>query len=130
MTKHLIIVLAIFMLSCQNSQSELIEVKVLEVTKFKSEMTELKDSVEFYFDKILAIKNIDGHPDTVPIILKQKVKYLEAEINTKIVSFPKVAKEIGLSQEEYDKVILDIDSLFTSMTLKYSKIKEMGYEIE
>lgn len=70
----------------------------------------------------------DGHTNNVPKVLQQKVESLETEINKRIVSFPTIAKEIELSQEEYEQVIADLDSLYAPMMLKYDKMKKMGYK--
>lgn len=43
MFKHSLIAFSTFMISCQNNHADIKEEKILQVTKFKLEMTDLKD---------------------------------------------------------------------------------------
>lgn len=107
-----------------------ITVKQKTISDFKSEMTLLCDSSNYYFD--FALTELDKGKNTNEISAKitPKIKFFESQLDQTSRAFQKKATDAGLTDQEYQKTFDDLKEVIKPMQYKNEKLRMRGIEIK
>lgn len=105
------------------------EEQIEKLDEFKQHMLSYRDSSLHYFDK--AINEFSTTGDTQTVSIKYSPALLKYEYKTDSLSrfFHLKLTDYGLSQEDYNKAMQEIQSEFKVVMLKFNEFRSLGLDI-
>lgn len=100
------------------------------IQEFKNEIKVLCDSSNYYFDLGLDALENGQEPNEIGERINPKLKNFERQLDAKTREFQETASDLGLTENEYEKVFDDLSEYIQPMTQKHRQLKEKGVEIE
>jgi len=101
-----------------------------QIEHFKSEMKKLNDSSAFYFDKGIKLLKEGVDPAEIIVLIKPKLDYYEAKLDSKARGFQSIARKLKLSETEYNTVFSELIESFKPNRKKYKYLTENGVKID